>query len=167
MEGKAMLKRFEEWLRTQGWHMKLNAEANLNFNEDFIGRYPDIGSEYEDFLRIYKEVVSADEKTWFLCGDDYNGASEAAFKWNEFENLSLEAAGDDSEWKDEIKEWWDKKLPIVISVKDGYSFYAIDLENGRGSIVRGKEPEFEETEVVAGSFFDFLDMVIRGEETIC
>lgn len=104
-------------------------------------------------MRIYQEVVSADETSWFLCCDDYNGTSESAFKWNEFENLSLEAAGDDSEWKEEIRQWWDKRLPIIISVREGYSFYAIDLEGGNGRIVRGEEPEFEEAEVVADSFF--------------
>lgn len=159
-----MLKRFDEWLKAQGWHVVLNEGTELKLNEDFAGRYPDIVGEYKEFLRVYKEAVSADETTWFLCCDDYNGTSESAFKWNEFESLSLEAAGDDSEWQEEIRQWWDKKLPIIISVRNGYSFYAIDLE--RGGIVRGEEPEFEETEVVADSFFDFLDMVIRGERVI-
>ena len=88
--------------------------------------------------------------------------SDLAFKWNEFEELSLEVA-DDEEWKKDIKQWWDKKVPIIMSVKDGYTFFAIDLENNSGEIVRGEEPEFEEVEVVANSFFEFLDMVIKGE----
>ena len=36
---------------------------------------------------------------------------------------------DDDEWKSEIISWWDEKLPIVMSVDGGYSFYAIDLSN--------------------------------------
>jgi len=46
----------------------------------------------------------SDEKTWFLCYDEYNGVSESAFKWN----------------------------------------------------------EFEETEIIASSFYEFLDMVMKG-----
>ncbi len=161
-----MLKKFDEWLRAQGWHAVLNEGTELKLNEDFTGRYPDIVDEYKEFLRVYQEAVSADETTWFLCCDDYNGTSESAFKWNEFETLSLEAAGEDREWQKKIRQWWDKTLPIIISVRDGYSFYAIDLEGGSGRIVRGEEPEFEEAEVVADSFFDFLDMVIRGERVI-
>ena len=37
------------------------------------------------------------------------------------------------------------------------------LENNSGELVRGEEPEFEETEVVANSFFEFLDMLIKGK----
>ena len=106
-------------------------------------------------------MTSDDEKTWFLCQNEYNNISDLAFKWNEFEKLSLEVAEDDKELKKDIKQWWDKKLPIIISVKDGYTFFAIDLENNSGEIVRGEEPEFEETKVVANSFFEFLDMVIK------
>ncbi len=32
--------------------------------------------------------------------------------------------------------WWDEKLPIVMSVDGGYSFYAIDLSNNKGTIVK-------------------------------
>ncbi len=91
---------------------------------------------------------------------------EVAKHLYEFEELSLEVAEGDDEWKEEIKRWWDKKLPIIISVRDGYSFFAIDLENDCGNIVKGEEPEFEETEIVASSFYEFLDMLINGEMII-
>ena len=51
-------------------------------------------------------------------------------------------------------------------MRDGYSFFAIDLENDCGNIVKGEEPEFEETEIVASSFYEFLDMLINGEMII-
>lgn len=118
------------------------------------------------FLRrtkIVKQLISPNEKTWFLCEDEYNNNSDIAFKWNEFELLSLEVAEDDDEWRSEITSWWDKKLPIVMSVNDGYSFYAIDLSNDKGAIVRGYEPEFEEVEKVANTIEDFFELIMLNK----
>lgn len=53
--------------------------------------------------------------------------SDITFKWYEFELISLEDAENDKKWKEEIASWRDKHLPIVMSVDEGYSFYAIDL----------------------------------------
>jgi len=158
-----MIKRFNEWLHANRWSVKLNQDQKVCLNEEFTERYSNFNDEYYEFLKCFAEVISNDEKTWFLCLNEYNNMSDLAFKWNEFEELSLEVAVDNEEWKKEIKQWWDKKVPIIMSVKDGYTFFAIDLESNSGEIVRGEEPEFEEVEVVANSFFEFLDMVIKGE----
>lgn len=56
-----------------------------------------------------------------------------------------------------------KKLPIVMSVNDGYSFYAIDLSNDKGAIVRGYEPEFEEVEKVANTIEDFFELIMLNK----
>ena len=49
-------------------------------------------------------------------------------------------------------------LPIFLSVKDGYSYYATSMRDG--SIVWGTEPEFEECKLVADSFIDFLEKLM-------
>lgn len=77
--------------------------------------------------------------------------------------MSLEVAEDDQEWKEEITAWWDKHLPIIMSVDDGYSFYAIDLTDAKECIVKGYEPEFEEVEKVADSIEEFLDLIMSNE----
>lgn len=97
-----------------------------------------------------------------FCSRDYAAESEYDFKWNEFEEMSLEAAQGDEEWQSEIEEWWRDKLPIIISVRDGYSYYAIDTGNG-GEIINGFEPEFEEATVVADNYDDFLRRIMSGE----
>lgn len=158
-----MFKNFYEWLKQQNWQITLNEENKVKLNKEFTNRYPNINNEYMEFLKYFVEIVSEDEKTWFICSSEYNNISESAFRWNEFEELSLEAAEDDNEWKEEIRQWWDKKLPIIMSLRDGYSFFAIDLEENCGNVVRGEEPEFEEAEVVANDFFEFIDKVINGE----
>lgn len=158
-----MIKKFYEWLLENRWSVKLNEGKKLDLNTQFLERYSSFNNEYSEFLKCFAEVISNDDKTWFLCQKNYNNMSDFAFDWNEFEKLSLDVAEDDEEWKKEIKQWWDKKIPIVMSVRDGYSFLAIDLESDSGKIVRGEDPEFEEIEVVANSFFEFLDILIKGQ----
>lgn len=80
--------------------------------------------------------------------------------WSEWERISLESA-EDEEWKKEIREFWDIHFPIVMSVKDSYSYYAMSMENG--AIMYGCAPEFEECETVAESFDDFVEKIVDGE----
>ncbi|MCM1100467.1 MAG: hypothetical protein NC079_01780 [Clostridium sp.] len=97
-----------------------------------------------------------------LCAEDFNRESEDAFQWNEFEMMSLQAAvdEDDEEWQKDIRAFWDKHLPICLSVRDGYSYYAIRINDGH--VVCGYEPEFEETTDMADSFYGFAEMVSDG-----
>ena len=78
----------------------------------------------------------------------------------EWELLSLEAAGDDAGWKEEIRQFWDRHLPFFLSLDGGYAYYAFSMEDG--SVVYGAEPEFEECETVADSFEDFMEKVMSG-----
>ena len=74
--------------------------------------------------------------------------------------LSLNSAEGDDVWADEIKVFWNKHLPIVMSVRDSYAYYAISVEDG--SVIYGAEPEFEECKQVAGSFAEFLGRIMDG-----
>ena len=90
---------------------------------------------------------------WFLCEDDYNQTTDSAFRWNEFEVQSLEAAGTDEHLKSRIVKFWDQHLPIALSVKSQYAFLCIVLTpQDFGAIVCGHEPEYEDVEKVCGSF---------------
>ncbi|MDE6627369.1 MAG: SMI1/KNR4 family protein [Lachnospiraceae bacterium] len=154
---------FIEWAENSGWSVKKKESSFLNFNKEIKERYSSIPYEYQELLKVVEELVSPDEKTWFICESDYNSESGSAFKWNEFEMISLEAAEGDIEWQQEIISWWDKYLPIVMSVKDGYSFFAIDLYNEKGAIVEGREPEFEETKKVANDLNAFFDLMMNNK----
>ena len=66
-----------------------------------------------------------------------------------------------SENEQEVTEFWDKHIPIFMSVRDEYEYYAIDLTNG--AVVYGFEPEFESIEETALSFTDFLDLMMKGK----
>ena len=54
-------------------------------------------------------------------------------------------------------------MPFIMSVKSGYSFYAIDLGDNKGAILMGQEPEFEEANVVARDFDDFLEKIFNND----
>jgi len=153
---------FISWAKDNGWDITLKSESGLELGDSIISRYKEIPPNYVEFLKRVKQCIAPNEKTWFICEDEYNNNSNIAFKWNEFELLSLEAAENDKEWKTEIVSWWDKHLPIVMSVDEGYSFYAIDLNDNIGSIVQGFEPEFEEVEKIANNIEDFLELIITG-----
>lgn len=150
------------WADENGWDITKKSGFQLNLDGSIISRYTEIPNEYLDFLSVVKQCISPNEKTWFICEDEFNNSSELAFKWNEFELLSLEAAMDDVTWKSEITTWWDNYLPIVMSVDDGYSFYAIDLTNDKGAIVCGNEPEFEEVDKVANTLEEFLEFIMSN-----
>lgn len=153
---------FGEWLKLNDWKVEENLVNSNRLDIDVLKQYKNIPLSFLEFLEHFNSITSQDETTWFICADDYNGKNEDAFRWNEFELMSLEAAEGDEEWEKEIKEWWKYKLPILLSVKDRYSFYAIDLIDNSGSIVRGEEPEFEEAYIVANSFDEFLDMIMNN-----
>lgn len=150
---------FIDWVEKHGWKSQPPKGALLA-EHPILSKYA-LPAELLEFWGGFSRLESADECTWFLFPDDYkDGTDPNEFAWNEFERISLEAALDD-DGAAAVREWWSRHLPILMSVKGGYSFYAIDISTEK--IVRGFEPEFEEVSTAAESFADFLDKIIKGE----
>lgn len=162
MNTKGTLGEFVAWAKQNGWEVTEKSDPHLHLSSSIASRFKELPNEYAAFLSTVAKCITPNEATWFICEDDFNTNSDTAFKWNEFELLSLEAAAGDADWRSEITAWWDNYLPIVMSVDDGYSFYAIDLTRDRGAIVRGAEPEFEEVDKVANTFEQFLAMIMSN-----
>ena len=158
-----MNEKFKLWLEKNEWQVELNSMKFDDMKNEVLNRYNYIPKSFISILEDYKCIASKDDTTWFICGDDYLDRSDDVFKWNEFEIMSLEAAEGDEVWKKEIKDWWSDKLPFIMSVKSGYSFYAIDLGDNKGAILMGQEPEFEEANVVARDFDDFLEKIFNND----
>ena len=158
-----MNKEFEKWLQDNEWQVEVHLSDFDCSKNDVLKRFRNIPDSFLGFLEYFKSITSKDDTTWFLCGSDYKDDSDDAFKWNEYKLMSLEAAEGDSDWKKEIEEWWSDKLPFLMSVKGGYSFYAIDLGENKGTIIKGEEPEFEEAYVIANEFEDFLQKIMNNE----
>ena len=107
----------------------------------------------------YALLCRADESVWFLSAADYAGTADSAFAWDEFKHLSLDAALDDED-RQGIHTFWDRHLPVLMSVAGDYEFLAIDQDTG--AVVHGIEPEFEAVTVVADSWAGFCEAVIAG-----
>lgn len=83
-----------------------------------------------DFISTVKSTINRDNTTQFLCKDDYDIQDEDAFQWNGWELISLDSAEGHTKWGNEIKEFWNNHLSIIMSVKCGYSYYVISMKNG-------------------------------------
>ncbi len=148
------------YLRDIGWDIELDEMQGNGIPAVLTNRYDHIPKEWLEFVRSVKHMVSPDETTWFLGTEDFDIQGDKAFQWNEWELISLESAGNDAEWKSNIEKFWDRHLPIVMSVKGGYSYYAVSMEDG--SIVQGAAPEFELCKTVAPSFAVFIENILKN-----
>ena len=153
-----MNENFNKWAKTKKWKI---VEQQKSLPVQILERYKNIPKSWLEFIDGYGAVLNENGTVWLLTADNFYPKREDEFRYNEFELISLDAADDDDEWKDDIKAFWDNHLPIVMSVKDGYEYFAVELDSG--NIVSGFEPEFEETEVIAEDFDDFLNMVMNDE----
>lgn len=128
-------------------------QAN-NYAENKLEKVDD---SFFSFINEYKLLTNESDDVWFIPINEYSikTKDEDEFSWNDFEIESLEYADDEDE-KKEITNFWNNHLPFLFSVKDGYSYIAliIDGEN-KGKIAHGREPEYEDIEIVSDSFDEF------------
>jgi hypothetical protein len=131
-------------------------------------RHRRLPPDYVRLLSLVDKCTNKSETAWFVCERDYDGTSDSAYRWNEFEVQALEGAKGDEAWKREITSFWDVHLPILLSVRSGYSFLALRLTSQQfGAVVFGREPEYEEVDLVCGSFGELSRLtqaVIHGQE---
>ena len=158
-----VINRVYDTLSKNGWTISRQNISLYRLHECISGRYNSPPAEWVEFLNSISVCVNPDETAWFLCTNDFNEQGDDAFRWNEFELMSLQAAIDDSdaEWQSAIVKFWDNHLPIYLSVAGGYEYYAIRMSDG--VIVHGAEPEFEETTDAAPSFAKFMEMICTGD----
>lgn len=128
-------------------------------------RYAWIPDSVRDFLSETRALCSPDEKVWINTCAHINGRSGFAFAWNEWELLSVQAAREDQDelLAGRIAAFWDEHLPVLMSVKSGYAFFALTKD---GRIVRGEEPEFEETIPLADGFEEMLRMIVEQNQKL-
>lgn len=152
---------FFKWAKDSGWNVELSDEKQ-ELPKNITERYKYIPRDWVDFIQCFKVIANGADNIWFNVLSDFeDSGNDDAFRCNEFELISLEAAGDDEEWQAVIREFWDNYLPVVMSVADGYHYYAIGIRTGE--IFEGREPEFEEIEIAAPSFTDFIENIISGK----
>lgn len=147
-------------LQDVGWTVKHSARPQ-DLPLKVVDRYQWVPREIIEVPEGLIEASSGDQKAWLLGGDDYHGRSNAAFRWDEWEQQSLVAAAFDVEWRSEISRFWDQHFPIGLSVKSGYAYFAVNMTGL--AVVVGEEPEFEDVRVIAPSALDFLAMIANRD----
>lgn len=156
-----IIEKFINWAIDNKWDVRKNSENEKIFlKENITKRYLEIPQDFIKFISTVEYCISPNEKIWFICSKEYNEISDFAFAWNEFEMMSF--IEDEKEYNEEVKNFWDIYLPIMISVENGYKYYAIDTKLNFGTVISGQEPEFEEYDIVSSSFSDFLEMIINN-----
>lgn len=149
-------------LKTAGWVVQLSGSLSP-LSPAILRRYPWLPSDYVAFIESIGLVASADDKVWIQTAKDFNGQTESAFAWNEWELQSLAAAKGDPKWTQTIKAFWDNHFPVLMSVRSGYAYCALDRLGEE--VVRGREPEYEKTTVVCRTVDELLHLVAtpRGD----
>ena len=118
-----MLEQFIACAKENGWRIKLSQQNAYTLPDEVSGRYS-VPNEYKLFLSQVEACVNPTETKWFLCADDYTPKPESSFRWNEFEIISLDAAGNDSQWAAAVKAfgisifhsscWWAERMSITL-----------------------------------------------------
>lgn len=160
------VEKFLDWAEGKGWTVERRT-VPLSLPKIITDRY-EIPGLYKEFLEKALLCSGPMDTEWFLCEEGYRQDDPDAIRWNECEQISLEAARDLSDQEEErrVTQFWDGVLPFFLSVGSGYEYYGFDLL-GRfgpaGGILHGFEPMFEEAERFAPDFPAFLDKVAAGE----
>ena len=150
-------------LRESGWTVEEQSGRSFQLPPDIAARYPRLPEALIEFLSGLTLCMDSSQKTWFLCQGDFEGSSGSAFRWDEWERLSLDAARGDARLISEIRGFWDTHFPFLFSVHSGYAYHAACTAGDRfGHVVVGGEPEFEEAQPVADSFESFLEELLRA-----
>lgn len=163
---KRECEKFLEWAKEKHWTVEPRA-VPLRLPEGVTRRYA-FPAEYLEFLNQAALCAGPMDTEWFLCEESYRQDDPDAFCWDHCERLSLAAARDmmDPEEEKRVEAFWDKVLPFFLSVGSGYEYYGFDVTGAfgpKGCVLHGWEPEFEEAEVFAGDFAEFLRKVMKGE----
>lgn len=145
-----------------GWKVR-EAGQSVELPIEIRSRYSWLSKEVWQFVSEFDVILSPDERAWVNTHRDLTGNSAAAFAWNEWEVISLEAARDNLKWRNDTTAFWDKHFPLLMSVKSCYAYFAVC---GDGSIVGGEEPDFEETDTVASDLRSFLDLVVSCDKSL-
>jgi hypothetical protein len=141
-------------LLASGWRKRGPSAATLR--EAVPARYKNVPDGVLNFLAAVEGAVSTDETAWFLNADDYADKGTMAFRWNEWERISLAAVEGDSQAEARVVSFWDAHFPLLISVRGEYAHFAVAVA---GPVVFGREPEFEEVTAICASFADFLELI--------
>lgn len=148
-----------EILDMRGWIIGRSVTDAPLLPPPLVHRYPRLPEDLISFLGSIETCTNAAEDIWFLTRADYQRTDDSAFRWNEFELMSLEGDGGAAA---QIRQFWDLHFPFMLAVHSDYDYLAVCLDPPvYGQVVHGCGPSFEETSLVADSFAQFMSLFAR------
>ena len=125
-----------------------------------IARYGALPADLVAFISSFARCTNPTDEAWFVSASDLSHAE--AFRFDEFEFMSLEAAASDAE-QAAIRAFWQTHFPFYLCVAGSYQYFALSLAGAsRGNVVYGYAPEFEECTPVASSLAGFWDAFLAA-----
>jgi hypothetical protein len=147
-------------LKSMGWHVE-PPTPDAEIPNHLLARYGALPADLVAFISSFSSCLSPSEQAWFVAARDL--VADESFRFNEFELMSLSAAGSDDDWSSAIQSFWSGHFPLLLSVAGSYQYFALSLSGPtKGSVVYGAEPEFEECSVVAPSLTEFFSMFLAA-----
>lgn len=139
-----------------GWDVQLQTRP-LPAPDEIRYRYKWLPNEVWGFIEETSAAVSPDGKAWIVTSADMASSNTEGFAWNQWELDTLAAAADDARWASSIRSFWDAHFPLILSVKSGYAYFAIE-QHGL-SVVHGEEPEYDQISQISSSIVEFLNQL--------
>lgn len=88
-----MVQEFLAWAEKENWNIKMR-EVQFTLPDEIQKRYR-IPAEWLAFIEHFGLCANEADTKWFITFEDYH--MDSGFQWNDFEQMSLEAAEDDME----------------------------------------------------------------------
>lgn len=150
-------------LQACGWAVE-PPSPGASFPDAIAACYGPLPDPLAAFMGSFSRCTDPSECAWLVSSGDF--LRDEAFRFDAFERMSLEAAAGDVDAERAIVAFWTAHLPLLLSVRGAYQFFAIRLAGpDRGCVVHGCEPEFEEVSIVARSLDAFLDALCASQES--
>ena len=143
-------------LQRAGWTVKL-ASSPRPLPPEIAARHPNPAPLAVEFFTHVDHCVSDNEGRWLLAAEDFAGTAGKGFRWDEFEQMTLDGA--EGKLASATHAFWDGHLPVLLVVDADYEFLALGTDRGSkhfGKVVWAELVDFEFPLVEAESYEDLL-----------
>lgn len=143
-------------LKLRGWDIQLSNAECVSLPSELSLQYATLPESFLLWLGLFDFCGNATQTSWFLSRLDYSASTNAEFRWNEIQLMSLEACGTEVE-RNKVNTLWQSHFPIALAVQSNYDYLAISLAASCfGAVVHGSAPEWESPATISSSFSEFL-----------
>lgn len=135
---------FAARLGGHGWQV-VRADEPRSLPVVVAERYPKLSADHAALIRGLVTCASPTGRCRLVVGEAFE-ARPPAFRWNEPELMSLEAAQDDAEWRASIVRFWNGHVPLAMDATSDHDTWL--LRRSDGAVLHAFGPDWEEEPAV-------------------